>query len=82
MLMTLVNVSVIQVTISLGAEVHSFVSLVDSDAYIACLSSESVYVLSTEQQKLSLNWFCVTWAKKHYILLFDVFWHVITVIVH
>lgn len=55
---------------------HSFVSLVGSDAYIACLSSEGVYVLSKEQQKLSLNWFSVTLAKEHYVLLFDVSWHI------
>lgn len=59
-----------------AAEVHSFVSLLGSDADIACLSSGGVYVLSREQQKLSLNWFSVTLAKEHFILLFDVSWHI------
>lgn len=56
---------------------ESFVFFVGSDAYVACLSSEGVYVLSKEKQKLTLNYFCVTLAKEHYILLFHVFWHVV-----
>lgn len=77
MQMTLVKVYNPKYCFTVVLTAQCFVSLVASDAHIACLSSEGVYVLSKDKQKLTLNWFCVTLAKESYILLFDVFWHMV-----
>lgn len=76
MQMTLVKVSITQSTVSLWCWLQRVLFPWLVWMHILPALVLKVCMCCPKKNKSWLNYFCVTLAKEHYILLFHVFWHV------